>query len=190
MRRPLTAVILASAIFVACGTEGRRASDAPTDPGAATPRAPSTRGGVATTRPRVLSKTAFVAAENAICREYDSRVDALGEPEPGEYAPWLRKYIGILDHIQKKSKAARPPADAQDDYDRYLRQNEAQATALESALPKLEKADRDDDIEAADEVLDDAFTVFDRIADEQDPWARSYGLSECVDEEPPGATSA
>ena len=177
--RSRTVLALAFVLFAGCS------QDPGTSSGAATPSpSPDAPASASFARPeggRDGAKAAFVEAANAACREYAKQSDALPDPESlSRYVPFLRQFIKIGDDLQAKLRALpMPPGDAKE-IDGYLDGNDRQAEVLKAALPKVEAAAREDDIEVADEVLSDALDEFNRISVSQDPFARGYGLVDCA----------
>ena len=198
--RPLVALTL---LFSACGTEGRLASTTvpakasvspvatPTPARSPASSSPSPQASPSPAASSPEEKGAFVSAANAVCREFSDRIDGLASPEVlDDLPPWLRGFIAIVDDLQSKFRALTPPRSDAAAVDGYLDGNDAQRAALAKALPEVEAAAADEDAERADAALDEAFETFGRIAAEQDPWARSYGLRDCVDADPSSNISA
>ncbi len=198
--RTVPFALVAILLFGACGREGERSVSLPTPSASvatATPNAtddPSARPSVSPTASPVASatptataiqaKAAFLANANAACREATDRLDAMADPQDvDDLPPFLETFIGIIDDLNAKLRGFTPPAEDADEVDEYIDGNDAQRKALADALPEVRAAAETNDADRADRALDKAFTEFQRIADEQDPWARGYGLEDCVEPE-------
>jgi hypothetical protein len=175
MRRAVLIVVVLVAL-ASCSREG--ALSPATPPGGA---ASSSEPSAPTGDDEDPAKAAFVKAANAACRDYGADSDDLPDPEElDDYVPFMRGFIRIGDELQAKLRALPvPPADAKA-IEGYLNSNDEQSHVLKEALPKIEAAARDDDVDAADEALSVALDEFNRISESQDPFARGYGLTDCA----------
>jgi len=184
MRRAIW-VIAVGLLFASCGSEGSNAKPSQ----AAAFATPSPTAAIASGAPNA-AKRAFVDAANAACREYARRDEALSEPEKlGQYVDFWTAFIRIGDDLQAMlRKIPVPAADAADISD-YLAKNDQQADVLKAALPKIEDAVRKNNQTSADGVIDEAIDEFNRISSLQDPWARSYGLTDCANPPDDNGTS-
>ena len=78
-------------------------------------------GGGGDTAGGTLTKAEFVAQANAICKDYDARIDALGEPGSIEDLVGLaEKAKPIAEDGVAKLRGLKAPEDLQASYDEYL----------------------------------------------------------------------
>ena len=165
-------LILATAVLctaVACGGDG--------DSGAAPSASPSTTSVSPT--PSEMTKEAYVAEVNTVCRRVTSEVETVGEPKTAdEYESALTKLIDIIDRAQADIKKLTPPAaDAAEIQEKFVGRNDEQAAKLKAALPSVQSAAQADDDAAAEKAFGEALTEDDP---EIDAWMTSYGLTDCV----------
>lgn len=168
-RTPLAALALCL-VAVACGgsDDGGSPSAAPS----ATTTSPT---------PTALSKEAFVAQFNTICKDVLTEADAVAEPTTAaEIADATEQLVEILKEGQAELRAVPPPADAVPQVTEFLDANQEQIDVLEEALPKLDAAATAGDEETAQAEFAAAFTRFNEIAEAQSGWAKEYGLTECT----------
>jgi hypothetical protein len=173
-------------VLASCGREGDFTTGSTVEPPAPASSPAPTRAPVpsASSSAGADLKTDFIDGANTICRDFARRIDALGEPGAlGELPGWLRGFVRVMDDLQVRFRALRsPPADAAA-IDRYLDGNDDQLAALRGAIPEVDAASRTGDENRADAAMTRAFTSFDQVAAQQDPFARGYGLIDCVEPE-------
>ncbi len=169
-------VVLALIALVACSREATRSAATAAPSGAA-----PTSSSEASTGPEDPAKSAFVRAANAACRDYAKKDEALDGPaELDDFVPFLKEFIRIGDELQARLRALPVPPDDAKGIEGYLGGNDEQARVLKEALRKIESAVRDNDLDAAEETLDEAIDEFNRISTSQDPFAWNYGLTGCA----------
>jgi hypothetical protein len=178
MRRAAVIAFVVLAL-ASCAREGSRSAATPAPSGAGTSQSSGASPGASGAEDP--AKAAFVRAANDACRDYAADSDKLPDPEElDQYVPFMKDFIRIGDALQEKLRALPvPPADAKG-IEGYLNGNDEQSRVLNEALPKIEGAARANDLAAADEALSDALDRFNEISESQDPFARSYGLTDCA----------
>ena len=171
-------LVIALIALASCAGEARPSAATPSSSTAATSAA---EGSTSAKGAEDRAKSAFVRAANAACRDYADVSDELPDPqELDEYVPFMKDFIRVGDELQVKLRALPvPPADAKG-IEGYLNGNDEQSRVLTEALTKIEAAVRADDLDAADEALSVALDEFNKISESQDPFARSYGLTDCA----------
>jgi hypothetical protein len=186
-------VLLIAATLAACGRESQKPSVARPSASFGPATSDPARGADPVSTPPSIgdAKAAFVRDFNAICREAERRVNALDEPTSiYDVPPWLRGFISIIDDLQGELRALVPPPADAEDVDTYLDGNDEQIAAVKAALPEVEAGAREDDAERVESALDEAFTTFDRIAAQQEPFVQRYGLTDCGEKDPGPTTQA
>ena len=123
-----------------------------------------------------LSQEDFRSQANAICRKYNDKLQALGSPSsPAEVGGFVDQVIPLLRQGISELRALRPPAEAEDDYDRMLDETEK---AIPAAQNLADAAEKNDEV-ALQEALAAA-----RNADEaSDKIATKLGLTGCASSE-------
>jgi hypothetical protein len=123
-----------------------------------------------------LSQEEFKKQANAICEKYDTRIQALQSPSsPAEVSGFVDKVIPLLQQGISELRALKPPAEAEDDYDRMLDETEKAVPAAR----KLADAAAENDGAAVQEALAEA-----RKADQaSDEIAAQLGLTGCASSE-------
>jgi hypothetical protein len=123
-----------------------------------------------------LSQEEFQKQANAICEKYDSRIQALGSPSSAqEVGGFVDQVIPLLQQGISELRALKPPAEAQDDYDRMLDETEKAVPAAQKLADAAEKSDA----AALQEALAEA-----RKADQaSDEIATKLGLTGCASSE-------
>lgn len=144
MSRPAASALLAVAALAAgCGGDGR------------------------------LSKDEFVKQGNAICHDYNARLDALGVPGDTYDGPaYLDQATGALDQALSRLRSLKPPTAASGDFARFL----ALSAQSRRVAGDLMTAARGGDLEALQAVAQRGKQL-DRREDEI---SRRLGLTECV----------
>ena len=123
-----------------------------------------------------LSEDEFVSQANAICKEGNTKVEALKAPPsggpPSGFVPYLSQTIAAQQPLVAELAALTPPSNLQSDWDKLIadaKQKEALANkALDAA-----KANDTDQFTAVIEQLQS-------MSGSADSLARSIGLDECA----------
>ena len=120
-----------------------------------------------------LSKEDFQQQANAICKRYDAKIAALGNPtSPSDIPDFVAKGIPLIQQGLAELRALRPPAELQADYNRMLDETERAIPAAR----KLSDAAAKQDAAAVQEALQEA-----NAADQaSDRIATKLGLSDCA----------
>jgi hypothetical protein len=127
-------------------------------------------------------RAAWVAAANAICADVAQRTDSLAEPKQGlDYADFLQALLRAVESGQARLRAlVPPPADKAVIESNLLAPNDAQIRELRngtsSVLSLSESAHPDEAKQAYDGVL----RQFQQVAQGQEAWERSFGLTACA----------
>jgi len=120
-----------------------------------------------------LTKAEFVAQANVICKDYDARITALGEPSTIEDLVGLaEKAKPLAEEAVASLRALKPPAELQGSYDEYL----ATGGANIEFLAKLGEAASSGDAAAIQKVGTEAQAN----ADKAHGIAGKLGLTECA----------
>ncbi len=120
-----------------------------------------------------LTKAEFVALANAICKDYDARIDALGEPASIEDLVGLaEKAKPIADDGVAKLRALKAPEDLQASYDKYLATGDVNI----DLLMQLGEAAKSGDVAAIEKIG----TEGEDNADKAHGIAAELGLTECA----------
>jgi hypothetical protein len=122
-----------------------------------------------------LTREELIQQGDAICSEFESRVDEIDEPEGpddveryiGEARPIVEEGADALDELQ-------PPEELEDDYDEWIRLSREGVAAFDD----LEAAAADGDEQRIQEITQD---LQDEEA-EADRIAQSIGFEQCGDE--------
>jgi hypothetical protein len=121
-----------------------------------------------------LSREELQSRVNAICAKIDRRLQALGEPESiDEVAEFARKATRLAQDGVAELRALEPPEDDERQYDRFL----AEGDRVVALSRRLERAAREADSEALEQILQEA-----RDSEERsDRVARNLGFDECAE---------
>jgi hypothetical protein len=122
-----------------------------------------------------LSATEFREAADAICAEYDQKIQDLGEPESLEdLNAFIGRAIPIIEEGFNKLEELQPPEELEADWNRAMEVN-----AENLQLTKdLQAAAEDGDEERVQEILAQAS----QNEEETDRLARELGLQRCGEE--------
>jgi hypothetical protein len=122
-----------------------------------------------------LSAAELRERANAICREYDERIENLGEPGSLEEVPeFVNEAIPIIEEGLAELRELEPPEDLEADYDRMLDETEKSVGVAERL--------RDAAAEGSQQAVRDALEEGNAADSESDRIARELGLEECADE--------
>jgi hypothetical protein len=120
-----------------------------------------------------LTREEFVSRAEAVCEEYDGRIEELGEPESedqlGEYTDEL---VRIVEDGVGELRELRPPEDLEEEYDSWMATNEE---AVDAAR-ELDQAVEDQDAERLAEIGAEV----EQKEEEADELARDLGLDGCA----------
>ena len=153
MRRALTAMALAAALAGGCADEPQR-----------------------TVEEDRLTREAYVREADAICVEYDRRLDALPEPEDvRDVATLAEEAFPIAQEGIAKLRELRPPEELEPQVEAWLRANDQNARNIHRLQEAAERNDARRVQEIASEAADN-----ERRADEL---AKGIGLGECAEAE-------
>ena len=130
-------------------------------------------GGGGDTAGGTLTKAEFVAQANAICKDYDARIDALGDPESiDDLVVLAEKAKPIAEDGVAKLRALKAPEDLQASYDEYLATGDVNI----KLLAQLGEAAKSGDVAAIGKIGPDA----EDNADKAHGIAAELGLTECA----------
>ena len=119
-----------------------------------------------------LSKAEFVAQADAICRRYEARLDALGQPmNVTELRSFADKALPIAKDGREDLGKLSPPAELEDSYDAWLDQGDEAIEIVE----RLRDAAADGDNAAIEKIAADAR----RTDAEANRLARELGFEQC-----------
>lgn len=120
-----------------------------------------------------LSKEEFQQKANAVCKRYDAKIAALGQPaSPADIPDFVEKGIPVIQQGIAELRALRPPADLQADYDRMLDETEKAIPAARRLADAAQKKDAAA-VQKAISEGNEADQASDRIA-------TKLGLAECA----------
>jgi hypothetical protein len=123
-----------------------------------------------------LSQEEFQTRANAICQKYNDKLQALESPSsPDEISGFVNQVIPLLRQGISELRALKPPAEAEDDFDRMLDETEKGIPAAQKLADAAEKND-----EAAVQEALDAARKADQASDEI---AGKLGLTGCATSE-------
>jgi hypothetical protein len=90
-----------------------------------------------------LSQAEFVTQADAICQEYEAKLDALGQPQNEEQlADFADKAIPIARDGRERLGELNPPENQQENYDRWLEQGDRAIEIVEDLRDAAEDGDR------------------------------------------------
>jgi hypothetical protein len=122
-----------------------------------------------------LSQDEFQTQANAICKEFEAKVEALPEPQnAAELADYADQAKEIFAEGLGRLRDLQPPEDAQADYDAFLDNGEKAAGRLD----ELVEAARTGDEAALNRVVEQA----DKEDAEADRMAQRVGLTDCAND--------
>jgi hypothetical protein len=122
-----------------------------------------------------LSEAEFREQANAICSEYDGRIEDLGEPGSLEEVPeFVNQAIPVIEDGLAELRELEPPEELEADYDRMLDETEKSVGVAERL--------RDAAAEGSRQAVQDALEEGNAADSESDRIARELGLEECADE--------
>ena len=130
-------------------------------------------GGGGDTAGGTLTKAEFVAQANAICKDYDARIDALGDPGSIEDLVGLaEKAKPIAEDGVARLRALKAPENLQASYDEYLATGDANI----ELLVQLGEAAKSGDVAAIEKIG----TEGEENADKAHGIAAELGLTDCA----------
>ena len=123
-----------------------------------------------------LSQEEFRTQANAICQKYNGKLEALGSPSsPEEVSGFVDQVVPLLRQGITELRALKPPAEAEDDYDRMLDETEKAVPAAQKLAEAAEKND------AA--ALQEALAAARKADGASDAIATKLGLTRCASSE-------
>jgi hypothetical protein len=119
-----------------------------------------------------LSQAEFVRQADALCKEYEAKLDALPTPQsPADIAGFADKAIPIAEEGRDKLGDLNPPENQQDTYDAWLEQGDRSIDIVE----RLRDAAEDGDQAELQQIAQEAET----IDNESTRLANELGLEDC-----------
>ena len=123
-----------------------------------------------------LSQEDFQKQANAICEKYNAKLEALESPSsPEEVGGFVDQVVPLLRQGISELRALKPPAEAEDEYDRMLDETEKAVPAAQKLADAAEKND------AA--ALQDALAAARKADEASDEIATKLGLTGCASSE-------
>lgn len=90
-----------------------------------------------------LSEAEFIAAADAICKEYEAKLNAIPAPQsPDEFDEFADKSIPIAKEGRDKLAALNPPEDLQDTFDAWIGQGDRAIELVENLRDAADDADQ------------------------------------------------
>ena len=136
----------------------------------------STTGASGASGSAPLSQSAFVSQANALCKEGNTKVEALKPPPsggtPSDFVPYLTQSVAITQPLLASLEALTPPSNLQSDWDKLIADAKAKAALAEKALAAA-KANDSSQFNAAIKQLQ-------ALSGQDDALTRSIGLTECA----------
>jgi uncharacterized protein Yka (UPF0111/DUF47 family) len=122
-----------------------------------------------------LTRAALASEASAICRKYESKLDALAKPNSiEEVASLAEDAKPIVEDGVDKLADLQPPEDLEDEYDRLIAFNRESVLAIED----LREATAGGDRARVQRIVQNAETK----EREADTLARQIGLAECAND--------
>jgi len=123
-----------------------------------------------------LSQDEFRTQANAVCEKYNAKIAALGSPSsPEEVSGPVDQVVPLLRQGVSELRALRPPAEAEEDYDRMLDVTEEAIPAAQQLGDAVEKNDAG--------AVQDALDAAEQSDRDSDKIARKLGLTGCASSE-------
>jgi hypothetical protein len=120
-----------------------------------------------------LSQAEFQQRANAVCKKYNDRIAAIGDPtSPAVVPEYVDKGVPLIEQGLSELRDLNPPEDVEDDYDRML-------AATEDGIPairKLGQAVAANDAVAVQEALQEVR----RVSTTSNRLATTLGLESCA----------
>jgi hypothetical protein len=89
-----------------------------------------------------LTREEFVSQADAICEEYEAKLDALGTPQnPDELADFADRALPIAEDGRAELGELRPPEELEDTYDAWLAQGDRAIRIVEDLRDAAEDGD-------------------------------------------------
>lgn len=157
-RRSIAAALAAASLLVAAGCGGSSSSsDTP-----------------ATQTTAALSADAFRQQADAICKDIDARVEALGEPSSeADLLPYIDKGLALQAEQITRLKALAPPAELKTGFDEALGLLQKQSDIITQARTRISGG------EAALTVIGELSPQIDPLEEQAKQKAAELGLVEC-----------
>jgi len=123
-----------------------------------------------------LSQDEFRTQANAVCEKYNAKIAALGSPSsPEEVSGYVDQVVPLLRQGVSELRALKPPAEAEEDYDRMLDVTEQAIPAAQQLGDAVEKNDAG--------AIQDALDAAEQSDRDSDKIARKLGLTGCASSE-------
>jgi hypothetical protein len=122
-----------------------------------------------------LSREEFVSEADAICQEFDQRVDDVEQPQsPDDVERYVDEVRPVIEDGLNELEGLQPPEEFEDQWNQLVARNDESLEALDD----LRRAAANGDVERLQEISEEAS----RRDDESDRIAREIGLQECAGE--------
>ena len=119
-----------------------------------------------------MTRAEFVAQADAICRKYEARLDALGQPEDvGELRSFADRALPIARDGREELGELSPPAELEEDYDAWLEQGNEAIEIVERLRDAAEDGDQAEIQQIAQEAQ--------RVDAESNRLAGELGFEQC-----------
>lgn len=123
-----------------------------------------------------LSQSEFVSQANAICKEANTKQEALKPPPTGGpssgFEPFITQSLAITQPLLTQLEALTPPSNLQSDWDKLLADAKAKEALVQKALAAAKANDTSQFSAAIKQVQ--------ATAGQGDALAQSIGLTECA----------
>jgi hypothetical protein len=119
-----------------------------------------------------LSEDEFRQQADAICSEYEGKLDAVEPPSsPDDFERFVNEALPIIEEGTQELNDLNPPADFEDEWSRVVEINEENLDTIRNVRTALE----DGDVEEAQRLITEAG----ENEEESDRLAQQLGLTEC-----------
>jgi hypothetical protein len=119
-----------------------------------------------------LSEEEFREQADAICAEYEAKLDAVEPPSsPDDFERFVNEALPIIEEGTQKLNTLDPPAEFEDEWSRVVEINQQNLETVQNVRTALE----DGDVEEAQRLISEAG----ENEEESDRLAQDLGLTEC-----------
>jgi len=136
----------------------------------------TTTGASGATGSAPLSQSEFASQANAICKEANTKQEALKPPPTGGpasgFEPFITQSLAITQPLLTQLEALTPPSNLQSDWDKLLADAKAKEALVQKALAAAKANDTSQFSAAIKQVQ--------AMAGQGDALAQSIGLTECA----------
>jgi hypothetical protein len=123
-----------------------------------------------------LSREEFVSEADAICQEFEQRVDDVEQPQsPDDVERYVDEVRPVIEDGLNELEGLQPPEELEEQWNELVASNDEGLEALDD----LRQAAANGDVERIQEISEEAS----RRDDESDRIAREIGLQECAGED-------